>query len=166
MARPTNDERARRAAEAKQSGDFAGAAYAKLQDQLDDLNAMDERKPDWRPSTIVDINTQEPAPDNRQPPGDLGRAVNQMTGRAAVIENHDPLPHVTRANNPPVVPSLHNLPAGEGDEIQLLRGYQPDEGQGGAQGVKRVKGEVIRVQGREAKRLVNLGIAKFTEVDA
>lgn len=172
MARPTNEERDRRAAErdraeneAKQTTEFGGSAYLRQQHQLDDLNAIDERKPNWRPSSIVNIDTQEPAPDDRQFAGDEGKALNQMVGRVAITENTDPQPAVTRANNPVVVPSLHNLPAGEGEEVQLLRGYQPDEGQGATQGIKRQKGEVLRLPAKEARKLVNLGAAKFTETD-
>lgn len=156
-------ERAQAETEAKRSAEFGGGAYVRLEQQFEDEQALTEYKPDWRPGTVVDLNTQEPAPDNRQFAGDTGRALNQMVGRAAIVENHDPQPHITRANNPPPVPNLHGLPAGEGDEVQLLRGYQPDEGQGEAQGIKRAKGEVLRVPTREARRLVNLGVAKFTE---
>jgi len=151
--------------QAKEGSEFGGTTYAGLQEQVDQLNEIDERRPDWRPATIVSHETQEPAPDNRRFAGDEGKALNQMVGRVAITENTDPHPSITLANNPPVVPDLHNRPQGEGDEIQLLRGYQPDDGQGASQGTKRVQGEVIRVQSREAKRLVNLGVAKFTEND-
>jgi hypothetical protein len=165
----TREQRAKRTEDARQrakeGSQFGGVAYVGLQEQVDGLNAIDERRPDWRPATIVDHETQEAAPDNRQFAGDEGKAINQMVGRAAITENTDPHPHITRANNPPVIPDIHNRPQGEGDEIQLLRGYQPDEGQGAGQGMKRVPGEVIRVPSREAKRLVNLGAAKFVEAD-
>lgn len=159
----TREQRAQRQAEAKQSEDFGGASYVGLQDQVDAVNEIDERAPDRRPATIVDLQTQETAPDNRQFAGDMGKALNQMAGRAAITENTDPHPGITAAENPPTVPNLNGLSAGEGEEIRLLRGYQPDDGQGSGQGIKRQAGEVMRVPSKEAKRLVNMGAAKFTD---
>src|SRR5215213_183890 len=157
MANISREERLRRndaaRQQAKEGSEFGGTAYAGLQEQVDQLNEIDERRPDWRPATIVNHETQEPAPDNRQFAGDEGKALNQMVGRVAITENRDPQPAVTRANNPPVVPSLHNLPAGEGEEVQLLRGYQPDDGQGANQGIKRQRGEILRLPAKEARKL-------------
>lgn len=157
----TREQRAERNAaarqEAKQGQEFGGTAYADIQAQVDTLNEMDERAPDRRPATIVDQQTQEAAPDNREFAGDMGKALNQMVGRAAITENTDPHPHVTAAENPPPVASVHGLAAGEGEEIHLLRGYQPEEGP------KRQAGEVFRLPAREARRLANIGAAKFTD---
>jgi hypothetical protein len=114
----TREQRAERNAaarqEAKQGQEFGGTAYADIQAQVDTLNEMDERAPDRRPATVVDQQTQEAAPDNRQF-------------------------------------------AGEGEEIHLLRSYQPEEGP------KRQAGEVFRLPAREARRLANIGAAKFTD---
>lgn len=170
MANLTREERQRRneaaRQEAKQGNEFGGATYVGLQDQVDQLNAIDERRPEWRPSTIIDHNEQTPAPDDRQFAGDVGKSLNQMVGRTAITENTDPHPHITAANNPPIVPDLHNLPTGQGDEIQLLRGYVPADAEMVAgQGIKRQAGEVLRLPAKEARKLVNMGAAKFMETD-
>jgi hypothetical protein len=145
-------------ADAKQSSDPFATVAPTVQEQVDQLNAIDERRPNWRPATVLNIDTGETAPDERRFAGDEGRALNQMVGRAAITENTDPQPHITRVLNAPPTVDPYNRPPGEGDEIKLLRGYQQTEGE-----PKRQAGEVIRVPGKEAKRLVNLGVAKFTE---
>ena len=130
----------------------------------DDINAVDERAPDRSPATPIDITTDPMtvAPDNRQPAQDAGRALNQMAGRAAITENHDPNPGAASASAFSAVtnPAGEAAPADGGEEVQLLRGYQPDEN-----GPKRLKGEVMTVSKKDAKRLVNMGVARFTETD-
>jgi hypothetical protein len=164
----TREQRAAREAEknrnaveaAKQSGEPFATVAPTVQEQIDQQNAIDERKPNWRPATLVNADTGETALDERRFAGDEGRALNQMVGRAAITENTDPQPHITRALNAPPTVDPFNRPPGEGDEIKLLRGYQQTEGE-----PKRQAGEVIRVPGKEAKRLVNLGVARFTGTD-
>lgn len=148
----------------KQSGDPFATVAPMAQEQLDQLNAVDERKPNWRPATLLNADTGEVAPDERRFAGDEGRALNQMAGRAAITENADPQPHITMRENAPPTADLHNRPQGTGDELRLLRGYQePAANEGDPLPPKRQAGEIVRVPGSEAKRLVNLGIAKFTE---
>lgn len=168
MANITRVERERRRQADTGEAPFGGTAYEGIQDQIDAVNAIDERAPDRRPATVTDITGPElvVADDNRAFSGNLGKAVNQMAGRAVITENHDPLPQVTAANNPPVVPNPQGAPvADEGDEVQLLRGYVPrDAVLVNDQGVKRVKGEVVKLPKKEARWLVNEGFAKFTDV--
>jgi hypothetical protein len=46
------------------------------------LNAIDERKPDWRPATLVNVDTQETAPDNAALPATRGgRSTRWPAGR-------------------------------------------------------------------------------------
>jgi hypothetical protein len=169
MANITREERIRRQEEAKRGSEFAGPSYEGVQETLDRINAFDERAPDRRPATVLSIDTDPVtvAEDNRQFAGDQGKALNQMVGRAAITENHDPMPSVTLANNPPPVANPVGAYAGEGDEVQLLRGYVPADAQVGADGqaTKRLKGEILRLPSKEAKKLVNIGAAKFTEAD-
>lgn len=173
MAGLTRDQRAQRdaeqlrqereaGAEAKRTDQFGGNAYGLLQQQVDRTNAIDERAPDRRPATIVNHDTQEPAPDNRQFAGDVGKSLNQMVGRVAITENDNPQPYLRPQS---AVPDVHGRSQGEGELVRLSRGYQPDEGQGGNQGIKRVAGEELRLPMKEAKRLVNLGAAKFVDED-
>jgi hypothetical protein len=77
VANISREERLRRQADAKQGEQFGGAAYEGMQAQVDELNRIDERRPDWRPATIVNHDTQETAPDDRVFAGDEGRAVNR-----------------------------------------------------------------------------------------
>jgi hypothetical protein len=153
----TREQRAQRndaaRQEAKQGQEFGGTAYADIQQQVDAQNEMDERAPDRRPATIVNHETQEAAPDNRQFAGDMGKALNQMAGRAAITENTDPHPHITAAENPAGAGSTQ----GDGDEVVILRGYQPNEGD------KIPAGTVTRLPSKEARRLSNIGAAKFTD---
>jgi hypothetical protein len=149
---------------AKQSGDAFATQAPLAQQQLDQLNAIDERKPNWRPGSILSVETQEPAPDERKFAGDAGKALNQMVGRAAITENNDPQPYLTAAQNAAPTVDLHGRPEGTGTQVRLLKGYQePAAKDGDALPPKRQSGEVIRVPDNEARRLVNLNIAKFTE---
>jgi hypothetical protein len=167
VANISREERLRRQADAKQGEQFGGAAYEGMQAQVDELNRIDERRPDWRPATIVNHDTQEMAPDDRGFAGDVGKAANLMVGRAWITENHDPLPGVTAAENLPVTQNVHGAyDGGSGEEIQLLRGYVPADAElVNGQAVKRQRGEVLRLPSKEAKKLVNAGAAKFTETD-
>jgi type II secretory pathway pseudopilin PulG len=164
----TREQRAAREAErnrsaleaAKQSGDVFGTQAPLAQEQQDALNAIDERKPNWRPATVLNLDTGETAPDERRFAGDAGKALNQMVGRAAITENNDPQPYITAAQNAVPTVDLHNRPEGQGTQIRLLKGYQEP---GDPLPPKRQPGEVVRVPDMEARRLVNLNVAKFTE---
>jgi hypothetical protein len=141
------------------------------QDSIEALNAADERAPDRRPATPVNVMADpiEVAPDNRQQAGDMGRALNQMVGRAAITENHDPLAGLTAART---VPAIAN-PAGAfeaergGTEVKLLRGYQPEDENSRlhGQGIKRMPGEILTLPDKEARRLIRLGAATYPDED-
>lgn len=152
--------------EIKQGDPGSGGAFlqanVQAQHEIEDRNDRDERAPDRRPATVVDVRNPDEvvmAEDNRQTPGDLGKALNQMVGRVAIAERTkleiEPLP---AGANPraPAVPAAQ----GEGDEVLLLKGYQPEEGE------KLRAGTIARVPSREARRLTSLSppAARFTDV--
>jgi hypothetical protein len=161
----SKEERERREAskrafdEAKERGDSFALAPLKEQQNLDEVNAIDERMPNRRPSTIVNVDTQEPAPDERQFAGDEAKALNEMTGRAAQTWNMEPAPGPEA-----VLPkSLEQPPSDSEEDVLLLRGYQPGGAGGGPSGDKAKPGNIVRVSRAEARRLINSGAAKFAE---
>lgn len=152
-----NQETKRRQDEAR-SGPDGGFALveAETERQREEAAARDERKPEWRPATVsgFDEKGNVTVTDERRPPGDAAKAINQMAGRAAIAQEMRPDAYLHST-----APAPSSSPEGEGTEILLLNGYQQ------AEGVKRQKGEVIRVPDKEARRLVNIGKAKFTDVE-
>jgi hypothetical protein len=174
MANITREERQRREAEAESKrdadrkraydealarGDSFGMAAVTSQETVDLQNELDERLPDRRPATLVNVDTQEQAPDNRAFAGDEARALNQMAGRAAQTWNADPLPGPAQARPD----SLPDAP-GEGEEdVLLTKGYQPGDGKGAPKGDKMAPGHIVRVARAEARRLINAGAAKFVD---
>jgi hypothetical protein len=126
------------------------------QDAFDAMNERDERKPDWRPATPVRIGPDglQIAEDNREPPPDLGRSLNQMSGRAVVTEA------IMKPALADRVAPVTDSPAVDGKDatVVLKRGYQQAEGQR-----KWQAGETIKVTNKEARHLVNLGAAMFPE---
>jgi hypothetical protein len=172
MANITREERQRREAESKRDadrklaydeamsrGDAFGMAAVTSQETVDLQNELDERLPDRRPATLVNVDTQEQAPDNRTFAGDAAKAVNQMAARAAITWNADPLPGPNQARPK----SLPDMP-GEGEEdVLLTKGYQPGDGKGAPAGDKMAPGHIVRVPRAEARRLINVGAAKFVE---
>ncbi len=165
--RPRKDE-ARPASDAQP--EHIMRPFVALNDQVKHVaNEVDERLPDRRPGTVVDLDGPEghvAADDVRAPAGDLGKAANQMDGRVFITENADPLPMRTARETMPAVASpygaFQGAPASGGMEVQLLRGYQPGNDDG-PQGPKRVPGEVLSLPAKEAKRLINMGAARFPE---
>jgi hypothetical protein len=172
MANITREERLRREAVAREEADrrlndakadpnATAWEVQGLSNQaaLDDLNARDERRPDWRPSTLVNIETQEPAPDNRGIPGDLGKAVNIMAQQAVVVET-DP----SKLAQGPLEIVDPKAPAPEGTKVRLLKGYQPPaEKEGDPLPPKRMPGEVIGLPASESKRLLKRGVVRRLE---
>jgi hypothetical protein len=173
MANISREERMRREAErseerkqrldAATTGDAAnGSALleADIADQREQVAARDERKPEWRPATVAGYDDKGNAfvVDERRPPGDVGKAQNQMTGRAAIAQEMRPDAYLF-TEEARVVQNPNGPLQGQGTEVRLLNGYQPEEG------LKRLKGEVVSLPDREARRLVNIGKAKFTDLE-
>lgn len=163
--RPRKDEGASRAAEPE----HIMRGFATLNDQVKHVaNEVDERLPDRRPGTTIDLDGPDghvAAEDNRAPAGDLGKAANQMAGRVFITENSDPLPARTVRETMPAVESPFGAfegPKENGMEVQLIRGYQPGN-DAGPTGPKRQPGEILSLPQKEAKRLINLGAARFPE---
>jgi hypothetical protein len=126
------------------------------QQRLDERNARDERHPDWRPSTLLNIDTQEPAPDLRGIPGDQAKALNIMAQAPVAVQTD---PNKLAAGPPEIVNPA--APAQSGTRVRLLRGYQPPaDKEGDVLPPKRVPGEVIGVPPDEAQRLNKLGVAR------
>ena len=138
----------------------SGLLEADIEDQRKQLAERDERKPEWRPATVSGFDDKGNAyvVDERRPPGDVGKAQNQMAGRAAVTQEMRPDAYLF-TEEARVVQNPHGPLQGQGTEVRLLAGYQPEEG------AKRLKGELTSLPDREARRLVNLGKAKFTDID-
>jgi hypothetical protein len=154
--------------EAKRGEQFGGTAYADLDDAQARLNEIDERLEDRRPGTLRDRDSGEAFEDNRQFAGDLGKAANQMIGRTFITENPSPHPYI---DNPgPVAwpnPQDPKAASQEGEEVLVLRGYQPHPAKEGDPLPEKIQaGTVTRLDRKEAKKLVNIGAAKFTEEDA
>jgi hypothetical protein len=173
MANISREERLRREAERSEerkqrldeatTGDApTGSALleADIEDQREQQAARDERRPEWRPATLAGYDDKGNAlvRDERRPPGDVGKALNQMAGRAAITQEMraDAYLFTEEAR---VVQNPHGPMQGQGTEVRLLNGYQPEEGP------KRLKGELVGLPDREARRLVNIGKAKFTDVE-
>jgi hypothetical protein len=150
---------------AKLGENFGGTAYADLDATQERLNELDERLEDRRPGTLKDRETGEAFEDNRQFAGDLGKAANQMIGRAFITENASPHPYI---DNPgPVAwpnPQDPKAVQAEGEEVLVLRGYQPHPEKAGDPLPEKIQaGTVTRLSRKEARKLVNIGAAKFTE---
>ena len=64
----------------------------------------------------------------------------------------------------PAKPAAEKPAADATEEVRLLRGYVPAAGPISG-GIKQVAGEVVSLPRSEAKRLVNLGAAQFTETE-
>lgn len=177
MANISREERLRREAERseerKQRLDEATSGegpigFALLEADTKDLNeqqaARDERRPEWRPATVAGYDDHGNAlvRDERRPPGDVGKAQNAMTGRAAIAQEMRPDAYLF-ANDARQVQNPHGPMQGQGEaagtEVRLLNGYQPEEGP------KRLKGELVGLPDREARRLVNIGKAKFADME-
>jgi hypothetical protein len=153
-----NDFEARRQ-EAKQSDQFGGASYVGMDEQQSRLNDLDERLEDRRPGSLKDRESGEPFEDNRRFAGDVGKASNQMIGRAFITENASPHPHIDNPH-PPVWPNVQDhTRLEEGEQVLLLRGIMASET------TKHSPGTVLRLPRAEAKKYVNLGVAKFVEDD-
>jgi hypothetical protein len=160
----------RKRQEGKLGTNFGGPAYANIQDELEQRNAIDERLEDRRPGTLKDNESGEAFEDNRRFAGDLGKAANQMIGRAFITENASPHPGL---DNPytdvggVAYPNLQDPRTyQDGDEVVLQRNYQPPpEKEGGPLPERLMAGSITRLPRKEAKKLVNLGAAKFTEED-
>jgi hypothetical protein len=163
-----DDGAARARQEAKLNQEFGGVAYVNIDEQHERLNEIDERLEDRRPGTLRDRETGEAFEDNRKFAGDLGKAANQMIGRTFITENADIHPHITNpyANAGGVAYPNPQDPnsQGDGEEVVILKGYQPyPEKEGGPLPEKLQAGMVTRLPMKEAKRLLNMGVAKFTE---
>lgn len=146
------------------TGDNPAGGSGLLEADIEDLRKQqterDERKPEWRPATAAGLDDKGNAYviDERRPPGDVGKAENQMAGRAAITQEMRPDAYL-HTEEARVVQNPHGSLQGQGTEVRLLAGYQPEEGP------KRLKGELVGLPDREARRLVNLGKAKFTDVE-
>jgi hypothetical protein len=153
--------------EAKRGEQFGGTAYADLDATQERLNELDERLEDRRPGTTKDRDTGEAFEDNRQFAGDLGKAANQMIGRAFITENPSPHPYIDHPG--PVAwpnPQDPKAVSGEGEEVLVLRGYQPPAARDGDPLPEKIQpGTVTRLDRKAARKLVNIGAAKFTEED-
>jgi hypothetical protein len=163
-----SDFEARRQELKGQEGVAAGLAMGRL--GLDEQHQrevdLDERLEDRRPGTLKDPETGEPFPDNRRYPGDIGKAANQMAGRAFITENASPHPYLDdplRQVPGGPIPRASTMELGgqedDGEEIVLLKGIMATEL------TKHQPGTIIRRPRKEAKDLVNRGVAKFTEND-
>lgn len=150
------------------SGPGQASAFLQLniqaQHDIDRRNEFDERAPDRRPATVVDVTNPDEvvlAEDNRQFAGDVGKALNQMVGRVAVTENTEPTREPLPAGANPRAPAVPLGGSDDGDEVVLLKGYQPNE-----TAPKLQAGRVVRLPAREARRLVSLTppAARFTDV--
>jgi hypothetical protein len=185
MANITKEERERRQREAQEArvdegGDrpadkarqqaklgeqFGGTAYADLDDAQARLNEIDERLEDRRPGTLKDRDSGEAFEDNRQFAGDLGKASNQMIGRTFITENPSPHPYIDNPG-PVAWPNVQDpkMANQEGEEVLVLRGYQPHPAKEGDPLPEKIQaGTVTRLSRKEARKLVNIGAAKFTE---
>lgn len=173
MANISREERLRREAERSQERkerlDEATTGegpigFALLEADIKDINeqqaARDERRPEWRPATVAGYDDHGNAlvRDERRPPGDIGKAQNAMTGRAAIAQEMRPDAYLYNDEGRSVQ-NPHGPMQGQGTEVRLLNGYQPEEGP------KRLKGELVGLPDREARRLVNIGKAKFTDLE-
>jgi hypothetical protein len=153
--------------EAKYGDQFGGTSYAGLDEEFERRNAMDERLEDRRPGTQADRETGEAFEDNRKFAGDLGKAANQMVGRAFITENASPHPAL---DNPyasvggVAYPNVNDQAyvEGEGDEVVIKRNYQPA---GDPLPARLTAGTITRLPHGEAKKLIKQGIAEFTDDD-
>ena len=157
------EERKQRLDEATTGDPPAGGSSlleADIEDQREQVAARDERRPEWRPATVAGFDDKGNAYviDERRPPGDVGKAQNQMAGRAAVTQEMRPDAYLY-TEEARVVQNPHGPLLGQGTEVRLLNGYQPEEGP------KRLKGELVSLPDKEARRLVNIGKAKFTDLE-
>jgi hypothetical protein len=158
--------------EAKYGQEFGGTSYAGLDEEFERRNAIDERLEDRRPGTMANRETGEAFEDNRKFAGDLGKAANQMVGRAFITENTSPHPAL---DNPYATVGGVAYPnqgdpkwvEGEGDEVVIKRNYQPFPAKAGDPLPERLQaGTVTRLPHGEAKRLIKQGVAEFTDDDA
>jgi hypothetical protein len=157
-----SEERKQRLDQATTGDAQTGSALleADIEDQREQRAARDERRPEWRPATLAGYDDKGNAfvIDERLPPGDVGKATNQMTGRAAIAQEMRPDAYLHNEDGR-TVQNPHGPLQGQGTEVRLLNGYQPETGP------KRLKGELVSLPDREARRLVNLGKAKFTDLE-
>jgi hypothetical protein len=153
-----NDFETRRQ-EAKQSSEFGGASYVGMDETLDILNQRDERLEDRRPGTLANRDTGEAFEDNRKFAGDVGKASNQMIGRVFITENASPHPGLDHPY-PVAWPNVQDhTQLEEGEKVVLLRGIMASET------TKHQPGTIVKLPRAQAKKYVNLGVAKFVEDD-
>jgi hypothetical protein len=150
---------------------FGGRSQEHLDENLQRVNEIDERLEDRRPGTLKDRNTGEAFEDNRKFAGDLGKAANQMIGRTFITENTSPHPGL---DNPYTAvggvaypnPNDQAWVEGDGEEVVILRNYQPFPAKEGDPLPAKLKaGTITRLPRAEAKKLIRQGAAQFTDED-